>query len=478
MIVNNILTFLLLIPIFGIITVLSAHKKLQSDNYKIIGLWCSGFSVLLSILLLGISRYANVTASLDIFKFCTSAFCATEFSIFLFIIFSFFSGMSVLITYKNKTINSRQFVVLNLSLQLFILLELLACNIFVFFICFSCCIIVLFLLIAIFSKNNTLFHRKFLIQYMIAAILILCVSVYIEKTVGTSDCYTIAKYVFSVNQAACLFTAILLAICLIIPLYPIFKWQYQMYKSMDISVLCLIQSAIIFTCVYITAQIALPIISYHTQLFSKYIAFFFMLLLVFLLIKVIFHHIDTMHKKMYLYYNFTIIVALLSFFFNPDEEKINGLLILINYMLCSLSLAFINMILYPTNKTPHINTKSHSPDIMVFILITIPIISIVGIPMTLGLISNLFALKTALTINYFLTITTFVFLIIFSIYAMKLHCNIFYAPHDCVIKYEFSTLERCILTVLCIVIVLIGMFSKTISCVHINYITTAKIVSI
>ena len=215
MIANNLLLFIVLIPLFGSFCISRIDEVSGCDNIKNVTIWTTFFVLLLS---LGLLINEGQTTLLYFGKFSLN-----NLSISFVIVTSVLMLASSIIGREEIHHDVKSFYILMMLSQSLLTMIFSTTDLLIFYILFELILIVVFLQLGIFTKSP-ICSSKFLILLSIGALLILFGIVYILGNAGTTNIDALAKTEFSRIQELIIFTFIFCGFACKTALFPAHIW--------------------------------------------------------------------------------------------------------------------------------------------------------------------------------------------------------------------------------------------------------------
>lgn len=247
MIIDNLIRFIILIPLFGLGNILLLKEEEHKENIKFVAIWTVFFalSMLLVVLLKIEPNYNTITT---IF---TQAFSINYLTISLLVLSSFLLFISLFIS-KEEIFNSiKKFYIFMLIIEEILLLLFLSTDIINFYILSDLLLIITFLLFGI-TTQDTFSSIKFFIFIAVGTLISLFGIVYITHLTGITEINVLSKYTFAPNEEAIIFWTLFIPISIKCAICPMHLWFTNINKYSPISL------SIIFSCiVLLTGSFAL-----------------------------------------------------------------------------------------------------------------------------------------------------------------------------------------------------------------------------
>lgn len=238
MIIDSLIRFIILIPLFGLGNILLLKEESHKENIKFVAIWTVFFA--LSMLLVVLSKidpsYATITAFLGI------AFSINYLTISLLVLSSFLLFVSLFISREEISNNIKKYYVLMLIVEEVLLLLFLSTDIITFFILSDLSLIIIFLLFGI-TTEDTFSSIKFFIFIIIETLISLFGIVYIIHLTGITEINVLSKYTFAPSEESVIFWTLFLPLSIQSAMIPLHVWLTNINKYAPISL------SVIFSCI-------------------------------------------------------------------------------------------------------------------------------------------------------------------------------------------------------------------------------------
>jgi proton-translocating NADH-quinone oxidoreductase chain M len=228
---ENLLLYILLFPIFGILLLLVTPSK-EENFLKMIALNFSCFSFLGSVVLLGFFQ-----KSIGYFQFVTKISWLPIFnlnftlgidgiSIFFLILNTLLIPLCILVSWNSVKSNLKEFLIAFLVLDFFLIGTFCVLDLLLFYIFFESVLIPMFLIIGVWGSRE----RKILAAYyfflytLLGSVLMLLSILYIYIQSGTTDYEVLLTFSFSTLEQKLLWFTFFIAFASKVPMVPVHLW--------------------------------------------------------------------------------------------------------------------------------------------------------------------------------------------------------------------------------------------------------------
>jgi proton-translocating NADH-quinone oxidoreductase chain M len=228
---NNLLLYILLFPIFGILTLLLIPAK-EEKMLKLTALNFSIFSFIGSLILWGFFQ-----KSIGAFQFVVKFFWLPALnlnftlgidgiSIFFLLLTTLLIPLCIFTSWNSVNKNIKEFLIAFLVLDFFLIGTFCVLDLLLFYIFFESVLIPMFLIVGVWGSRD----RKILAAYyfflytLLGSVLMLLSILYIYYHVGTTDYEVLLTFVFSQTEQKFLWFTFFLAFASKVPMIPVHLW--------------------------------------------------------------------------------------------------------------------------------------------------------------------------------------------------------------------------------------------------------------
>ena len=228
---KNLILYILLFPIFGILSLLLIPAK-EKKILKIIALNFSGFSFIGSLFLWGFFQ-KSIGYFQFVIKFGWLEYFGLDFSlgidgisIFFLLLTTLLIPLCILTSWNSISFNLKEFLIAFLLLDFFLIGSFCTLDLLFFFIFFESVLIPMFLIIGIWgSRDRKILAAYYFFLYTLSGSVLMLLSIaYIYYHVGTLDYETLLSFSFSKLEQKFLWFTFFLAFASKVPMVPVHLW--------------------------------------------------------------------------------------------------------------------------------------------------------------------------------------------------------------------------------------------------------------
>ncbi len=222
-----ILSTLLLIPIFGTITILliNSNDDIGKRNIKTVALYTSLVNFIVSLLL-----WINFDKLTSSFQYVEQYYWLSEnityhvgvdgISVFLIILTTFLMPFCVLTSWDSIKEKVKEYMIAFLMIGVFCALDLV-----VFYLFFEACLIPMFLIIGVWGGPRRVYATfKFFLYTLSGSVLMLIAIIYIYIITGTTNIVELNGYPFDYSIQTWLWLAFFISFAVKMPMFPVHTW--------------------------------------------------------------------------------------------------------------------------------------------------------------------------------------------------------------------------------------------------------------
>jgi proton-translocating NADH-quinone oxidoreductase chain M len=229
--IKNLLVYILMFPIFGILLLLCIPAK-KEKLLKVVALNSSILSFVFSLILWGF--FQNFTGS---FQFVVKIFWFPNFnlnftlgidgiSLFFLLLTTLLIPLCILISWNSVKIKLKEFLIAFLILDFFLIGTFCVLDLLLFYIFFESVLIPMFFIVGIWGSRERKIlaaYYFFLYTFLGSVIMLLCI-LYIFIQVGTTDYETLLTFSFSELEQKLMWLAFFIAFASKVPMIPVHLW--------------------------------------------------------------------------------------------------------------------------------------------------------------------------------------------------------------------------------------------------------------
>ncbi len=227
-----ILSTLLLIPIFGTITILliNSNDDIGKRNIKTVALYTSLVNFIVSLLL-----WINFDKLTSSFQYVEQYYWLSEnityhvgvdgISIFLIILTTFLMPFCVLTSWDSIKEKVKEYMKAFLILETLMIGVFCALDLVVFYLFFEACLIPMFLIIGVWGGPRRVYATfKFFLYTLSGSVLMLIAIIYIYIITGTTNIVELNGYPFDYSIQTWLWLAFFISFAVKMPMFPVHTW--------------------------------------------------------------------------------------------------------------------------------------------------------------------------------------------------------------------------------------------------------------
>jgi NADH-quinone oxidoreductase subunit M len=227
-----ILSTLLLIPIFGSITILliNSNDDIGKRNIKTVALYTSIVNFIVSLLL-----WINFDKLTSSFQYVEQYYWLSDnityhvgvdgISVFLIILTTFLMPFCVLTSWDSIKEKVKEYMIAFLILETLMIGVFCALDLVVFYLFFEACLIPMFLIIGVWGGPRRVYATfKFFLYTLSGSVLMLIAIIYIYIITGTTNIVELNGYLFDYSIQTWLWLAFFISFAVKMPMFPVHTW--------------------------------------------------------------------------------------------------------------------------------------------------------------------------------------------------------------------------------------------------------------
>ena len=227
-----ILSTLLLIPIFGTITILliNSNDDIGKRNIKTVALYTSLVNFIVSLLL-----WINFDKLTSSFQYVEQYYWLSEnityhvgvdgISVFLIILTTFLMPFCILTSWDSIKEKVKEYMIAFLILETLMIGVFCALDLVVFYLFFEACLIPMFLIIGVWGGPRRVYATfKFFLYTLSGSVLMLIAIIYIYIITGTTNIVELNGYLFDYSIQTWLWLAFFISFAVKMPMFPVHTW--------------------------------------------------------------------------------------------------------------------------------------------------------------------------------------------------------------------------------------------------------------
>jgi len=443
-----ILSFITFLPLFGALIILltCSDDEQGGKNSKMVALWTSSITFLLSIILL-----LNFNSNVNGFQFVEKSewipisnisyhMGVDGISLPFVVLSTFLIPICIISSLKNIKKQVPIFMSLFLVLEVFMVGTFCAMDLLVFYIFFEAVLIPMFLIIGIWGGSRRVYSAfKFFLYTLLGSVLMLIAIFYIYSKTGTTDINKITNFSFSHDVQFWLWLAFFASFSVKLPMWPVHTWLPDAHVEAPTAGSVILAGVLLKMGGYGFLRFSIPIFPDASIYFAPYI---FTLSIVAIIYTSLVALVQEDMKKMIAYSS----VAHMGFVtigaFSFTKEGLSGAVFqMVSHGLISGALFLCVGIVYDRLHTREINSYGGVSDVMprfaVFFMFMM--LASVGLPGTSGFVGELLVLIGIWKVSPVVAVFTATGLILGAIYMLWLYRRVMFGK---AIKEEILSLNK------------------------------------
>ena len=443
-----ILSFITFLPLFGALIILltCSDDEQGGKNSKMVALWTSSITFLLSIILL-----LNFNSNVNGFQFVEKSewipisnisyhMGVDGISLPFVVLSTFLIPICIISSLNNIKKQVPIFMSLFLVLEVFMVGTFCAMDLLVFYIFFEAVLIPMFLIIGIWGGSRRVYSAfKFFLYTLLGSVLMLIAIFYIYSKTGTTDINKITNFSFSHDVQFWLWLAFFASFSVKLPMWPVHTWLPDAHVEAPTAGSVILAGVLLKMGGYGFLRFSIPIFPDASIYFAPYI---FTLSIVAIIYTSLVALVQEDMKKMIAYSS----VAHMGFVtigaFSFTKEGLSGAVFqMVSHGLISGALFLCVGIVYDRLHTREINSYGGVSDVMprfaVFFMFMM--LASVGLPGTSGFVGELLVLIGIWKVSPVVAVFTATGLILGAIYMLWLYRRVMFGK---AIKEEILSLNK------------------------------------
>jgi NADH-ubiquinone oxidoreductase chain 4 len=256
---------LLLIPILGVLIIITGSNTIKSYTAKIIGLAISVLNLVISLFIFIVFDYSNIeyqfVQEVHEFNGLNIYLGIDGISIYFVLLTSILTPLVLLSNWHSISHNIKSYIIIILLLETLLLAVFLALNIFLFYVFFESILIPLFILIGVYGSNNKVRASFYLFLYTLLGSLFLLLSILFMLTlIGATDFDVLFKTNLNYTTQLILFYGIFIAFAVKTPVIFLNTWLLKAHVESPLGGSIILAGVVLKLSLYGVLRLILPII--------------------------------------------------------------------------------------------------------------------------------------------------------------------------------------------------------------------------
>ena len=465
-----ILSIVIFLPLLGVLFILlaSGNNKSSEHNCKMLAMWVSCFTFVVSLLLyfgfdLNISGYQFEEHFDWIAGSGISYHLGVDGISMPFILLStFLTPLSILASWHSIKHRVREFMIAFLVLETMMVGMFASLDMMMFYLFFEGVLIPMFLIIGIWGGPRRVYAAfKFFLYTLFGSVLMLVCILFIYLEVGTTDIPTLSKFSFMPEYQFWLFIGFFASFAVKVPMWPVHTWLPDAHVEAPTAGSMILAGVLLKMGGYGFIRFSLPMFPDASVYFAPFI---FALSIIAIIYTSLVALAQTDMKKLIAYSSVAHMGFVTIGIFTLNEQGITGAMFqMISHGLISAALFFCVGIVYDRLHTRDIDAYGGVADIMpnyaVFFMIMM--LASVGLPGTSGFVGEILVLIGTYKSNSLVACFAATGLVLGATYMLWLYRRVVFgrAEKGEVIRMpELNNREISILTPLTIFILWFGVY--------------------
>ncbi|MBL6785357.1 MAG: NADH-quinone oxidoreductase subunit M [Rickettsiales bacterium] len=426
-----VLSLLLLVPFIGALFIflfINSDQKNSDQNLFAMGIWISGITLLLNIYILLNYDYSSTAIQFIekydwITKYDISYKVGVDgLSIFFVLLTTILSPLCIIISKYSVTKRLKEYIILFLILESFVIGAFIALDLVVFYLFFELTLIPMFLIIGIWGGENRIYATfKFFLYTLAGSIFFLIAIIYIINVAQTAD-VTILKNtlpnLLSADQQQYLWMALFFAFAIKIPMWPVHTWLPDAHVQAPTAGSVMLAGVLIKLGAYAMIRFMLPLLPEASAHYQDFVIILGVIAIVYTSIVALMQ--DDM-KKLIAYSSVAHMGYVVIGIFTFNSYGLNGAIFqMISHGLISAALFMHVGIVYDKLKTKKIKDVNGLAHVMpkFSILFIIFVLGSVALPGTSGFVGEFLVLVAIFEENILMAILTCIGVILGAVYML------------------------------------------------------------
>lgn len=421
-----------LIPIVSILLILLASR----NQTQIIAVFSSVISV--ASVAYAIAQYflGNVVTSIDVSWIASLGvrfhLTADGISLLMILITNVVSMISLYITLSENKFGEKQFYILILTMQVFIIGVFTAQDLFLYYIFWELSLIPAYFLLLIWGKapHLKMTTLRFFLFTLLGSLLMLIAIIYLGNQGDNSDfgLSTLKSLAISDQHQALLFFAFIVALGIKTPIFPLHGWQADTYTAAPTSITVILSGIMSKMALYSVFRFVLPILPMAVATYGSQVAIVASFGVLYASLAAM-RQVDI--KRMFAYVSMAHVGIIFAGLFTNNSVGLSGTMIqMVAHSINTCGLFLVAHTLFLLKGNTEISTYGGLRDDMpkfsaVFLII---LFGSIGVPFTNGFVGEFLILNSLFQFNLLATILAGSGVILGAVYMLNLYKKVMLGP--------------------------------------------------
>ncbi len=444
----SVVTFL---PLTGVLflTLIRGNEESIAINSRLVALWVSGFTFLLSLYL-----YIGFDPEVVGYQFEERAdwimgsgisyhLGIDGISMPFILLATFLTPLSILASWKSITHRTRDYMIAFLVLEVMMVGMFASLDMLMFYLFFEGVLIPMFIIIGVWGGAERVYAAfKFFLYTLLGSVLMLVCMLVMYQMVGTTDIPALATYAFNPKVQFWLFLGFFASFAVKVPMWPVHTWLPDAHVQAPTAGSMILAGVLLKMGGYGFLRFSLPMFPDASQYFAPFI---FVLSIIAVIYTSLVALAQSDMKKLIAYSSVAHMGFVTIGIFTLTEQGIAGAMFqMISHGLVSAALFFCVGVVYDRLHTREISAYGGVVDAMpryaVFFMFMM--LASVGLPGTSGFVGEMLVLVGAWEVSHWVAILAATGLILGACYMLWLYRRVVFGRAEKPEVLEMQGLDR------------------------------------
>lgn len=478
MFTDNILLYILLMPLIGAFCAFLFHGKTEQQR-RFIKLFSIFFSLMTFVLTLAI--YCDVSTFKSsqgfLYQFKDSWFKlyninfhlgVDEISILFILLTSFLVVVCFIYSYRGVKENIRNYFIIFFLLEFLIIGSFMALDLFLFYVFFESSLVPMFFIILMWGGKNCVYASyKFFLYTLAGSIFLLMVIVYIYLTLGTVNIIELQQLLpkQSLDIQKWLWLGMFISFAVKTPMWPVHTWLPDAHVQAPTAGSMILAGILLKMGGYGFIRFSIPMLPQATEYYQIFV---FILSSIAIVYASFLSFAQNNMKKLVAYSSIAHMGYVTLGLFSANVYGISGAMFqMISHGLVSAALFLAVGVLSDITGSKNIDDYGGVAGKMPFFAVTLMIIvlSSIGLPGTSGFVGEFLSLLGAYKVNKIFAFISSTGVVMSAIYMLLLYKKVMFGKFNTVsnIKEDINCEQKFIFIMFVFLIVLLGVYPSVIT---------------